>query len=154
MKVHLRQVPTDGLHIEGEQDSGILELNDSGISPSSPVRYSLDVGLSDGGLFATGRLEVDMQMRCVSCLETFTDVIRINDFACQIELTGKETVDLTPDAREDILLALPAHPRCDQGELAGKCKPEWPVSSPGDVAEPESPKVWGALDQLNLKQKK
>ena len=154
MKVHLRQVPTDGIHIEGEDDNGILELNDPGISPSSPVRYWLDVGLSDGGLFATGRLEVDMQMRCVGCLETFTHLIHISDFACQIELTGSETVDLTPDAREDILLALPAHPRCNQGGPAGKCQPAWPASTAGETASPEPQRVWGALDQLNLKQNK
>jgi len=39
--------------------------------------------------------------------------VRVEDFATQIELNGRETVDLTDAVREDILLALPPYPHCD-----------------------------------------
>ena len=75
----------------------------------------------------------------------------VPDFACQIELTGNETVDLTEPVREDILLALPPHPHCDwNGER--ECKAAFRKQS----ETPEEPlsdtrEVWGALDQLKLK---
>ena len=48
MKVHILQIPQEGLHIEGEEPSSILELNDEIARPTGPITYSLDVGLSDG----------------------------------------------------------------------------------------------------------
>jgi hypothetical protein len=49
MKVHIKQIPPEGRHIEGEDPATILEPLDSGTVPLTPVRHSLDVGLSEGG---------------------------------------------------------------------------------------------------------
>ena len=113
MKIHLSQIPPEGAHFEGEDPASILELHDTDVVPLTPVRYSLDVGVSDGGLFATGRIAVDLDLTCVSCLEHFTLPLHVDNFACQVELTGPEEIDLTEALKEDILLALPPHPRCD-----------------------------------------
>ena len=57
MKVHLRQIPEGGtLHLEGEENAGPLGLEEAGAQAVGPLRYSLDVGLSEGGIFVTGRL--------------------------------------------------------------------------------------------------
>ncbi len=112
MKVHLRQIPSgETLHLEGEEESSLLELELADAQPVGPLSYSLDVGVSDGGLFATGRLTQRVRLKCVACLEPFEKEIISNNFATQIELTGNESVDLTSEAREDIHLLLPAHPR-------------------------------------------
>jgi uncharacterized metal-binding protein YceD (DUF177 family) len=152
MKMHLMQIPVEGKHYEGEDPNSILDLHDPDAQPVSPVTYSLDAGLSGGGLFATGELGVDMQLRCVRCLEGFHYPIRVHDFAYQVELTGAETVDLTEPIREDILLALPAHPHCDwNGErpCPGALQTAAFEAQPEPLAETRD--VWGALDQLNLK---
>ena len=107
MKIHLNQIPTEGLHVEGTEANTLLDLKDAGIHPLSDVHYALDVGLSEGGLFATGQVGVDLELECVSCLERFRYPLEVPDFACQVELTGSETVDLTEPVREDILLTLP-----------------------------------------------
>ena len=149
MKVHIKQIPAEGKHLEGEEPSQILDLDDPQIRPLGPIQYALDVGLSGGGLFATGRLAVDLELQCVNCLEPFRQHLAVDPFACQVELTGAETVDLTDPIREDILLALPPHPRCDwNGEQT--CKGAF---HPGTEAEEIAPnsEVWGALDQLKLK---
>ncbi len=151
MKVHILQIPSEGLHLEGEEPSSVLELNDEIARPTGPIAYALDVGLSEGGLFATGSLSVPLDLVCVACLEHFPFTLEVPDFACQMELTGRETVDLTERVREDTLLALPPHPHCDwDGERECKAAfrkqteiPEEPLS---DTRE-----VWGALDQLKLK---
>ncbi|HYR58025.1 MAG TPA: hypothetical protein VEO95_05330, partial [Chthoniobacteraceae bacterium] len=134
--------------------SSILDLHDAQIRPVSEVRYKLDIGLSGGGLFATGELGVDLEMECVSCLEKFRYQLRVPDFAFQIELAGPELVDLTEPMREDILLALPPHPHCDwNGERV--CKGAARVAKIHDAAAdplPQERDVWGALDQLKIKE--
>jgi uncharacterized metal-binding protein YceD (DUF177 family) len=153
MKVHILQIPPEGAHVEGEDPNTILDLHEENTKPISPVRYSLDVGLSGGGLFATGEVGVDMRLQCVTCLEHFTFPAEVKDFACQVELTGSESVDLTEPVREDILLALPAHPHCDwNGEKVcpGAFHAEKETESLEDDSA-EKPDVWGPLDQLKLK---
>ena len=152
MKVHLQQIPIEGKHYEGEDPSSVLDLHEPDTQPVSPVHYSLDVGVSDGGIFATGEVGVEMQLRCVSCLETFRQPLLVSDFAVQQELTGAETVDLTPPIREDILLALPAHPHCDwNGEKScpGISQTATFEAQEEPLAEPRP--VWGALDQIKFK---
>ncbi len=152
MKAHLNQIPDTGLHLEGTASSQMLDLHEEGIQPVSEVRYDLEVGLSDGGLFATGTLGVDLELQCVACLDRFRYPLEVANFACQVELTGAELVDLTALVREDILLALPPHPHCDwdggrvcQG-AALRAKTETASEPLTDTRE-----AWGALDQLKIK---
>ena len=157
MKVHLNQIPDEGLHIEGAESGKILDLHEPGIQPAGEIHYSLDVGLSDGGLFATGTIGVDLDLECVACLERFRYPLEVADFACQVELTGGESVDLTGMVREDILLALPPHPHCDwngervcQGALL-RAKAEAAADSHTETDQTETKRrVWGALDQLKI----
>lgn len=157
MKVHINQIPLEGKHIEGEEDGSILDVKEPGVAVKGPVRYALDVGLSDGGLFATGKLAVDVEFQCVNCLEPFVYPVRLDYFACQIELEGSEMVDLTEPIREDILLDFPAHPHCDwSGQHVCPFRAAQPVrdealpTEDGDTLETKRD-VWGALDQLKLK---
>ena len=153
MKVHLRQIPAGGtLHLEGEEDPTPLGLEEAGAEPVGPLEYSLDAGVSEGGLFATGSLVQRVRMTCVSCLEPFERDIVVDPFATQIELEGSELVDLTPEAREDIHLFLPAHPRCDQGGEK-TCPAHFQAgarTAPLPTEKAARPALWEALDQLNL----
>lgn len=154
MKVHLNQIPPEGLRLEGDEDHDILELNDALITVLSPVHYALDIGLSEGGLFATGTLSVNLEMECVRCLGKFQRTFEYDRFAMQLELTGPEMIDLTPAMREDILLALPTHPHCDwDGETicsgirlasAGNTLTDNNTSS-------DPSKAWDALDKLQIR---
>lgn len=149
MKVHVLQIPPDGEHYEGEEPSEVLELNSDRARAVSPIRYSLDVGLSDGGLFATGTVATDIECQCVRCLGQFQRAIEVADFACQVQLEGREMVDLTEYLREDILLALPAHPHCDwNGEKVCKAR----FRDTETEAEPldDHRDAWKGLDQLKL----
>jgi uncharacterized protein len=158
MKVQIRDIPVEGLHVEGD-DSGVdLDVGGEYMKALGPVHYSLDVGLSGTGLFATGTLGIDLERECVNCLEKFAYPVRIGDFAMQMELEGEETVDLTPQAREDILLNLPNYPRCDwdgrkvcEGALKFKSK-----AGPDVVREPLAPaaEAWNELDKLKVKKRK
>ena len=147
MKVHLKQIPTQGLHLEGDEDCPIQEVESEGIRCAGPLHYDIDLGVTGGGLWANGSLSQRVELRCVSCLEKFAYEIRVPAFAVHTELLGPETVDLTPFMREDILLNLPAHPHCDRdGDRVCKGKQI-------EIAEQDTKRKsdWSALDKLKLK---
>ena len=150
MKIHLRQVPQGStLHVEGLEDGKFLELEEAGARARSPLQYELDVGLSSGGLFATGRLSLRICLTCVACLEEFETQLTIEDFALQKELDGRESVDLTHEFREDIHLALPAHPRCDVD--GNTICPARFTQAPAGASQTPGTAPWGALDRLKTK---
>lgn len=146
MKVHLKQIPAEGLHLEGNEECPIPELEAEGIRCAGPLHYDIHVGVSGGALWATGSLSQPVELRCVSCLERFVHEIQVPAFALHTELRGPETVDFTPFIREDLLLNLPAHPHCDRD--AGRiCRPKQI-----DTGEQEAKRKsdWSALDKLKL----
>lgn len=154
MKVHLHHIPEgDTLHLEGSEDASPLELEEAGVMPVSPLEYSLDIGLSDGGLFATGRIAVRGRLTCVRCLEEYDQDFEVDPFSMQIELTGAELIDLTSVIREDIQLILPAHPRCDSsgGPKCPASRHDLLIASHESVHANAS--AWDALDKLKTKTK-
>ena len=146
MKIHLKQIPTQGLHLEGDENCPIQEVESEGILCAGPLHYDIDLGVAGGGLWANGALSQPVELRCVSCLQKFAYEIRVPAFAVHTELGGPETVDLTPFMREDILLNLPAHPHCDRdGGLVCKAKQF-------EAAEQQTKRKsdWSALDKLKF----
>ncbi len=148
MKIHTLQIPPEGRHIEGEDPKEVLLLEDGLVEPCAPLAYSLDIGLSEGGVFATGTLRTAFKMACVSCLEGFEMPVTLENFACQADLEGREVVDLTEALREDILLALPAHPHCDWNGR-NDCKGN-PLPAAEAPAAENRREVWNALDRLKI----
>ena len=146
MKVHLKQIPAQGLHLEGEEDCPIQDLESEGIRCAGRLYYDIDVGVAGGGLWANGSLSQPAELRCVSCLEKFVHEIRVPAFAVHLELQGPETVDLSPFMREDILLNLPAHPRCDR-DGNRVCKAKQIVAAEQDAKRKSD---WSALDKLKI----
>ncbi|MFL6569646.1 MAG: YceD family protein [Chthoniobacterales bacterium] len=151
MKIHLRQIPDEGLHLEGEEDCPIGDIQNEEITCAGPLRYSIDVGISEGALWANGHLAQPVELTCVSCLRRFVHTVEVPAFAVHTELGGPELIDLTPQMREDILLNLPAYPHCDRhGGLV--CPGAKVTAAPDDAAEAEKKRkaAWGALDKLDL----
>lgn len=151
MKIHLRQIPAEGKHVEGEEDCLLGDLESQGIRCAGPMRYSLNLGLSDGSLWANGQIGQRLEMTCVSCLEPFEHDLEVPAFAFHTELRGPETIDISPFLREDLLLNLPAYPRCDRdggrvckGAKLARATPE-PLTT-----EEKREHDWGELDKLNL----
>lgn len=150
MKIHLRQIPADGLRLAGEEECPIADLEAEGIRCAGPLRYDLEVGISSGALWANGSLTQPVEMRCVACLEKFAHEVKVPAFALHTELHGPEVVDLGPFIREDILLNLPAHPHCDRdGDRV--CKAARALEKLSTESAEKREHDWEALDQLKLK---
>jgi uncharacterized metal-binding protein YceD (DUF177 family) len=146
VKVHLNQIPAEGRHIEGEEDCPITDVEAEEIRCIGQLSYKIDIGVSGGALWATGLLRQSVELRCVACLEKFMHEIKVPAFALRTELHGPETVDLTPFMREDLLLNLPAHPRCDR-DGGRVCRATQREAMKEEVRKPD----WSALDKLKLK---
>jgi uncharacterized protein len=146
MKVHLKQIPAHGLHLKGEEDCPIQELESEGIRCAGPLHYDIDVGVADGGLWANGSLSQAVELRCVSCLDKFVHEIQVPAFAVHTELHGPETIDLTLFMREDLLLNLPAHPHCDR-DGSRVCKANQMATQEQDTKRHAD---WSALDRLKI----
>jgi uncharacterized metal-binding protein YceD (DUF177 family) len=152
MKIHLKQIPAEGLHLEGEEDCPIPELEADGIHCVGPLHYNLDLGASADALWANGSLQQPVEMSCVVCLEKFVHDIKVPAFALHKELHGPEIVDLAPFIREDLLLNLPVHPRCDR-DGGRVCKAAGSIAEIKTKSETPTEKqehAWGALDKLKL----
>ena len=146
MKIHLKQIPPQGLHLDGDEDCPLHNLETEGIRCAGQLHYSIDLGIAGGALWARGSLSQPVELSCVSCLEKFVHEIKVPAFAVHTDLHGPETVDLTPFVREDLLLNLPAHPRCDtDGNRVCKVKQSKPVEE--DIKRTLD---WSALDKLKL----
>jgi uncharacterized protein len=147
VKVHLKQIPPQGLHLDGNEDCPLRDLEAEGIRCAGQLHYNIDLGIAGGALWAKGSLSQPVELSCVSCLEKFVHEIQVSAFAVHTELHGPETVDLTPFMREDLLLNLPAHPRCDRdGNRICKGKK---LETAGDDLKRKPD--WSALDKLKLK---
>ncbi len=145
MKVHLKQIRPEGLHLEGEENCPITEVESDEVRCAGPLSYKLDIGVGEGSLWASGSLSQPVELRCVSCLEKFGHEIKIPAFAVHTELRGPEIIDLTPFIREDLLLNLPPHPHCDRnGDRV--CKAPRSATKP----EPKRKPDWSALDRLKI----
>src|SRR6187200_2421925 len=146
MKIDLKQVPAQGLHLDGDEDCPIHELEAEGIRCAGRLHYNIELGIAGGALWARGSLSQPVELRCVSCLEKFVHEIQVPAFAVHTELHGPETVDLTPFIREDLLLNLPAHPHCDRdGDLVCNAR-QLTIEERAATRKPD----WSALDKLKL----
>ena len=148
MKIHLAQIPQEGLRLEGEDSVAILELKEEGTDFHTPISYDVLAQHLGTALLVQGQLWTSATVRCGRCLKNFEAQLRASEFIVHRELTGQEEVDLTAEVREDILLQLPAYPVC-----AEQCKGLCPVCGQ-DLNQRvcncnravENP-VWAALDE-------
>jgi uncharacterized protein len=152
MVIHLRQMEHGSLVLEGEEEAGALGLAEFGIGLDGALSFQLEAGLSGGGIWAAGWLRLPVKLECVNCLERIKYVVEVPEFALQIPLEetgGRESIDLTPWVREDILLALPSYPKCDL-DGGRDCLARFPTMefAPAGETRGASETVWAALDTL------
>ena len=142
--------------MSGELDAGVLAVDDGGLQSAGPIAYDLEARLFDKELVVTGSLAAPFRMRCDRCLDAFDYTVRVEGLALAVEVGDTPTADITEALREELVLALPAYPKC---ELAGKeCKihdiigdfrlDKAPLSGV-DSATPSGKSVWDALDQIS-----
>ena len=140
--VDVARLDPEGETLEGEVD--IVDLDEPFVKPFGGVRYRLTAQLFGTELLVRGHLEQDFDLVCSRCGETFDTTIKVDDFTASVEVSEKQDfADLTTDARESIILALPTYPVCAE-------------ACPGIAQKVEIPQDdrWRALDGLAAESKK
>lgn len=153
MIIHIPKISPDGSRYSGEHPPEMLDLGeDRFIRAHAPITYELTVQIVSDQVIVQGELETNLDLRCVACADFFSTTITVSSFLRAYTLqSGLETIDITDEIREEILLAVPYYPRgeLDENEVCrqcGKSKEELSVN-PG----PEKPPaVWDQLDNLKL----
>ena len=154
MIIEVSKVSPEGDHFEGEEPASILDLDQNPmVKPEGPVYYDFHVEKVTHELLVTGTLKVKLSMECSKCADFFSTTMTDSSFLRAYAVPeGTETVDLTEDIREDILVNLEPFPLCSPTckglcPQCGKNLNEGPCS-----CEPASgkPGNWSVLDKLKL----
>lgn len=137
--IDVSRLDPEGEDFEGEVDC--VDLDEEFVKPFGGIRYRLNAQLFGTELLVKGHLEQDFDLVCNRCGKPFDTTVHVDDFLVSVEIAvNQEYADLTEDARECIILALPTYPVCDE-------------ACPGIVRQAETPKDdrWNALDGLAVK---
>jgi uncharacterized protein len=138
LKVYVAMVSRDGEELSGVLDDAIYDLHDEFLKPFGGLRYELGVQMFGTELLVRGKLEQYFEAVCSRCGKDFDFTVNVPDFAASFATDGKmESIDLAPELRESVLLALPTYPVCRE-------------DCPGiEQTEKEAPDSrWDALDNL------
>jgi uncharacterized metal-binding protein YceD (DUF177 family) len=151
----IRNLPDDGKRISGTEPPAFFNLTEKdNVKPLSQLEYDLDIIRDGKDIVVTGRLGATFELQCGRCLEEFAHRVEMGDYQAEVPIEKETTMDLTDMVREDILLALPNFPRCEDGNINPR---QCPAEGKFDPAEPseeadEMPGadrgVWDALDKL------
>ena len=137
----------------GEEPASILDIEpDPFIRGWGSITYDLTAQCLNENLLVQGTLAADVECRCMRCAEWFKNSLWVPAFVRSYELSAKnESIDLTKDIREDILLALPMNVVCS-GECRGLCSGcGVNLNKQPCVCHPDkSPAAWHVLDQFPL----
>ncbi len=157
---NIRHLEEKNLQLQGELTAAELEVEalDELIRVTKPLTYNLEAQQMETAILVRGHVRLELDCECARCLKPFQDAIDLPDWACHLALEGEDKVsvvndcvDLTPQIREDMVLAFPQHPLCNP-DCAGLVKNQNNLEkSPGAAPKTEAPSsAWAALDKLKL----
>ena len=150
MMIALMDIGPDGLDVEGTLPAEVLECGaDDPVYCTGPIAYDLHCQIVDLELLVDGSLSAPIEMRCRRCDCLFPGQLDHVAYHYDQELDPMpESVDLTEDIRESMILAFPSYPVCQESckGLCPQCGTNLNVGTcdckpPADVR-------WGALDCL------
>ncbi len=153
--ISLEEFPEEGLHLRGELNSSVFDIDTEALRCTGPLVYDLEVRLFDTELMLRGTLSAAFSLRCDRCLQYFDYVVTVEDFTLSEEVKGKIAFDATEFVREDIILELPAYPKCELADREceindtfGDFRLDKDPTLGVDSATPSGNSVWDALDQF------
>ena len=150
LSVNLRHLEEHNVSLRGELSPGELDMEtgDEMVRAAGPLRYDLEVQKLEGGLLIRGALRLALECRCVRCLKPFRRELELTEWTCHLPFEGEDKVainndcvDLTPFAREDMLLEFPQHPLC---------KPDCKGLKIGEKPCDNNESAWAELNKLKL----
>lgn len=150
-----RSLPAEGRRWQGSLPPSFLALAENDPArPAGPIFFELHATRDDDDLLVTGRLRAPFRLDCVRCLQPLDFLVDLDAYATEIPIENEQIIDLTNWLREDILLALPGYPRCEDSNVqprdcAAEGRFDRASKEEADVTPSASNSgVWDALNQL------
>lgn len=155
--IDLHNLPEEGKRFSGELPAEIFELPQDDAQPTGPLAYDLHVQRFGSELLLSGTLSAPFEFTCVRTLHPFVKTLRVEGAAIALEIDQESVLDATEAVREEILLAFPDYPRCDEADEPMHCEidPRYLAvdKSAGDGVETRPRAAgddrWSALDALD-----
>jgi len=158
LQVNLNELPAEGKRFTGKiGPEKFAVAGPDGPEPTGPARFDVVVRLQRDLVIVEGSLEADFQLSCSRCLERFPWAVRLDDYFSDEPRDGRTFLDLTETLREDILLALPGYPHCEDSNVSPRTCPEagrfasasdYAPISEKDTNQLRSNDIWGVLDEV------
>lgn len=155
--VHLNDLPPEGMRFVGELRPAVFrEIFPEGPNPSGLTKFDVVVSLDKDLIIIEGVVTSEFQVECGRCLQTIPWTVNLDPYVSEDPREGRSNLDLTEFLREDILLALPAYPNCENPNSSiPRCPAadrfasasEYVPISENDAAAPEN-NLWSALDEI------
>ena len=155
--IQFSELPPEGRNFSGEIREDWFGLTGK-YDPifESPLKYDVTVRLDDGDVIVEGAVSASFRLQCSHCAARLPWRVVLDPYlTCEAKEGG--TLDLTAQLREDILLALPGYPRCEESNVEPHpCQKEGAFAPESEFVpltgeEPSDtpkPNVWEALDRL------
>ena len=154
-RIDLNKLPSDGKDIEGTLPPAFFDLQTTDvIKATEPLNYQLHVERDGKDLLLLGELSAGFELECGRCLQKFAYRTEMPHYHAEIPIESEDaTIDLTDALREDILVALPSYPRCEDGNVEPRVCPaegRFEVTAAAESDEPagQDTGVWDVLDKL------
>ena len=153
MIIEIAQIPEGGLAYTGQEPGSSLGLDADRLYRSiGPVEYRLFAERASGELVVHGDVHAALECTCSRCAEFFSTTIRDSSFLRAYEISDTaDSVDMSPDLRDAVLLFLPAFPLCAP-DCAGLCPQCGLNLNRGSCtcSPPDGDLRWDSLDALRL----
>jgi uncharacterized protein len=152
IRIETTQIGEDGFSVSGEEPGDLLELGHDPVArEAGPIRYELTVERAGQDLVVRGQVEAPLQLRCSRCAHFFSTTARVSSFLHAYDWAEHpESLDVSADVREDLLLEIPGFPLCHNGckGLCAQCGQDLNEGACGCVPPEREPSPWAALDGL------
>lgn len=154
LQIDLRSLPGEGRHLAGDLPTSFFQLADKDpVQVLAPLHYDLHVVRDDDDLNVSGILKAVFSLECGRCLQRFPFKVELENYTAEAPVENDDTIDLTDLIREDIILALPSYPCCEDGNIEPReCPAEGQFTTAADTGAEEQSDggrgAWDALDQL------
>ncbi len=152
----LKNLDREGVRLQGSVHCSKMMLeSEPHAAFSSPISYDLSARPVSGGVVVKGTVSTVMDCQCGRCLRRYQHRVDLRNVCHFYEKSAKEEIDLTPDIREDIIIALPQNFICGEGckGLCTICGGDRNLKSCKCKAENKPDAAWQALDVLFKKKK-
>ena len=155
--IDLATLPEEGKDFGGELPAEIFDLPERDPQPTGPLVYELRAHRFGSELLLTGSLAAPFELTCVRTLHPFVKTLRVDPANISVEIEQEGPLDVTDAVREELLLEIPDHPRCDEADEPMHCEidPRYlAVDKPNEDTVETRPRAtgddrWAALDALD-----